>query len=236
MTEQKFGHVIARGSDADIALIKQALDECVNLPKPLQDCLTTDYAIEVHSPAEFKAAEALIPGTKFPAEGYVISKGLLWVNRRITSTKAARARHIVRHELAHVLPLTGLKKADLMGLMSKEDGSHPTDWRGGGYVNRPSECFADTFAEAASGKDSPWDDFAFFRLDVKEVDLPQFVAIALRVDPTPPIPDPIPDPLPPQSPELKAALEALDKCKVELATAQARLIAKDNKATELLAI
>jgi hypothetical protein len=229
MPEQAFGHVIARGTPADIALIKDALDEAVNLPKPLGDCLLTDYVVEIHTPAEFVAAKALIPGTKIPAEGFVISDSLLWVNRRIATKKAARAKHIVRHEIAHVLPMTAVKKAELMALMSREDGSHPTDWRGGGYRGRPSECFADTFAEAASGLDSPWDDYAFFRLDVATSDVPQFAAIALRVDPDPVDPDPPSPPLPPTSPELELAL-------VRIASLEAVIDAKDALARQILAL
>lgn len=207
--DQKFGHVIARGDATFIALVKDALDECKNLPEPLQDIIAADYVIESKSPLEMVNSGAIIPGSKNahwpkgkPAEGHVMAHNVLYVNEKIARTKPARARHIVRHELFHVVLLTDAKRAELMALMLDEAGKHPTNWRGGAYQGRPSECYADTMAEAASSLDSPWDDFAYFSLDVAETSYARFIEITLRlptpVDPPPTVDPGTPPPLPPE--------------------------------------
>jgi len=209
--QQQFGKVIAIGTEVQIALVKLALDECVNMVTPLQDVLPRVYTIEFKAPDLMIEGGAIIPGSKsatrpngIAAEGFVKGSSLLWINAKVAKDKPWRARHIVRHELSHILPLSLDKKSELMSLMWNESGKHPTKWRGQIYQGRPEECHADTLAEAMSGKDSPWDDFAFFMLDVKDTDVHKFLDITFRVDPVtpqpplPPEPEPEPEPLPPE--------------------------------------
>lgn len=221
MTEQKFGRIIARGSDAFVALVKQALDDCS--VQRIEDLPRRDFFIEEHSPAEFRAAGYIIKATGDTAEGHVVPGGL-WLNSRTVKNYPRRARHIVRHEIGHVVPLSLLKRTALMALMTDASGRPPTDWKQGGYLDKPYECFADSFAEAVSGIDSPWDDFAFYRLDVLDAVLPKFVTIVMTPDPTPPPPAPEPIPLPPVDPmveKLKARVLVLEAAVAEISdTAQ----------------
>lgn len=205
MAEQKLGKVTARGSAWFINRVMQALEECVNISNPpLQDRLPREFIVEEHTKAEFKAAGYVFAdGTV--NEGRVVKlrpQTILWVRSDIMRNKPTRGKHIVRHEIFHPFPVSAAKQGELMLLMYDANGKHPTKWRGA-YQARPEECHADTCAEAASGKDSPWDDFDFFRLDVKEKDHKQFLDITLRTDP-PPVEEPPTDlpvqPLPPESP------------------------------------
>lgn len=214
-----WGKVTANGSDDFIALVRLALDEAKLSPVPLETAIARNYTIEQHSNAEFRAAGYILPND-ITAEGHVVGGDKLWVNGRIVNRKPKRARHIVRHELAHVLPLTAQKKTDVMALMAREDGTHPTTWKGGGYLGRANECYADTMAEAMSGIDSPWDDFAYYRLDVADADLPKFLDITFRADTTPVEPDPPPDPLPPISPDVVAVQAQLDAANQKIAAAR----------------
>jgi len=233
MTEATWGKVTARGSDAFVKLVRLALNECVNVNNPkLEDRLPTGYTIEEHTPEQFKQRGFVFDdGTV--NEGRVASAGLLWVNSRIVRGKPRRARHIVRHEISHILPLSEAKKHELMALMWKKNGTHPRRWSSKLYEAQPEECHADTMAEAMSGIDSPWDDFTFYLVDVQELDHPKFLDITFRVDPPPPIPDPPPPivppspvPLPPEDPvvaELEARLEAIEK----IAAGELGLIVED---------
>lgn len=217
MAELRRGHIVAKGSDAFCALVGLALDEC---DQPIENLPLRTYTIEEHTPAEFRDAGYVITATGDTAEGYVASRDTLWLNSRVVANKPRRARHIVRHEVAHVIPLTAAKRQALMGLMVNANLEHPTDWRAGSYLDRPSESFADTFAEAVSGIDSPWDDFAFYRLDVDDGLLPKFVTIALAPDPTPPVEPPPPDPLPPVDPIIAVLRAANAQLTEQLAEAE----------------
>lgn len=226
MTEQKVGKIIARGSAGFVALVKQALDECVN--QRIENLPKRDFTIEEHSPAEFRAEGYVIKATGDTAEGYVVDRDTLWLNSRIVKNKPGRARHICRHEIWHVVPFTAAQRTDMMALMVRADGNHPTDWDNGGYLSKPYECAVDTLAEAVSGKDSPFDDFAFYRLDVVDAALPQFLTIALRADSAPIPPDPNPEPQPPVDPQI-AVLKA------RVATLETALTEIRDEATEALA-
>lgn len=241
MAEKKWGQVVARGTAADIALVRKALDECVNVTSPpAEDRLKKDFVIEVHSPAEFVAAGAIIPGSKdakhpkgVAAEGYSapgqLPSGDLWINRKIVSRKPKRARHIVRHEISHNFPLTDEKRAEFMAKMRSKDGKRPTKWRGGLYEARPNECYADTMAEAMSNVDSPWDDYDYYLLDVDDLEVPAFVEITFRQTAQPPTVEPPATPLPPVDPEKQQLRD-------ENAALLLRITAKNNKATELIAL
>lgn len=230
--QQTWGKVTADGDAAFIALIGQALVEAKNgvpLPAPYEELLAHNFKISAHTPAEMIASGAIIPGTKdaqhpkgIAAYGYVFDFDDLWLNLRIVTHRPNLARHISRHECAHVIPTSKDMQNDMLPLMWRENGSHPTRWKVGKYENRPEESRADTLAEAVSGIDSPWDDFHYYGLDVHEADFPAFVAIQVRAPTTPieppqePLPTPLPDP--------------------QLLILQARLDAKDAKATELIAL
>lgn len=212
MSTTTWARVTARGTDADIAFVRKALDECVNVSNPpIEARIARSYAVEVHTREEFLDKGYIIPGTKtsrhprgLAAEGYVADGRELWIRRDLVRNRPGRARHIVRHEISHVVPLTYEKRQKLMKLMKREDGSSPTEWRGGRYEARPNECYADTMAEAMSGIDSPWDDFAYYDLDVADADVPQFLTITFEPipeapgggvelpEPEPPITEPVP--------------------------------------------
>lgn len=221
MTEQRFGKIIARGSDAFVALVGLALDECVN--QDIRNLPARDFTIEEHTPAEFRAAGYIIKATGDTAEGHVVGGHKLWINSRTVAGRPKRARHIVRHEIGHVVPLTDSKRTGLMSLMLTATDAHPTVWAGGGYLSKPYECFADTFAEAVSGQDSPWDDFAFYLLDVPDADVPKLLAVAMRVDVKPPLPPVTPDPLPPTDPKVAVLTAENATLKTKISLAQAAL-------------
>lgn len=200
MAEQRFGRVIGRGSDAEIAQIRLALVEATQglpLPRPFEECLTRDYIIEFHTPAEFKVRKFFVPGTKRAAYGYVVSANVLWVNSEEARQDPALGRHIIRHEIAHALWAAYLnfgKKVLLLPLMRFRDGTRPTKWQGVArdghsvYENRPSEIIADKLAVAVSGKPSPWDQYRFFGLDI--TDLRRLIEIMFQMPEVPPVVDP----------------------------------------------
>jgi hypothetical protein len=221
MSTGTWGRITAKGTTEQVALVRQALDEATKSPVPLETAVPRPYTIEFHSVEEFRA-RGYVFADGVVNEGRVVDRDTLWINARVARRQPRKARHIVRHEIAHVLPLTSVKKAELMLLMDKANGSHPTNWRPTIYVNRPSECYADTFAEAVSGVDSPWDDFAYYQLDIAEENHPQVVAIVFRDDTTPVSPEPLPEPLPLPSPELLAA--------------QARIVELERRMTEINAL
>lgn len=254
MAEKRYGKVIARGSDSFVAQVGVALQEArqgQKLPKPLEDLLPRDYAIEEHTRDEFRQAGYTVPGGL--AEGYVVDRDTLWVRRDVAERKPPRAKHIERHEIAHAIAATYLsapRKMELLAIMDFEDGTHPKKWIQGGYWARPSECYADKFSVAISGKDSPWDQFDDYRLDIKPMHYARLIEITFRRDDLPPDPEPVPVPLPipdPRIPVLEAQVNTLQmqldaeklahaETQAALATAGARIMAKDQKMTEGLAI
>jgi hypothetical protein len=184
MAEQRFGKVIVRGTVEDINRAKKALDECevmhVLLGKRLEDTLSRDFYIEFHDSAYFRSRGWVF--TEGSLKGSVnagrVHDGVLYVNSDVRNWTQ---RHIVRHEIAHVVPHGGTqKRKDLMALMWNNKGSHPATWSASSYEPRPEECAADTVAEAVSGIDSPWDDFALYDLDVHEEDHRRFMKIFFR--------------------------------------------------------
>lgn len=214
MAEQRYGKVVARGSAAFVAQVGEALKEArqgLHMPKPIEEILPRDYIIEEHTRQEFKD-EGLYAGDDL-AEGYVFNRSTLWVRADIAREKPEKAKHIDRHEVAHAIAAAYLsfpKRSELLTIMHFADGSQPKKWDSGGYWARPSECYADKFAEIVSGKDSPWDEFKAYKLDIKPADFWRVIDITFRRDDLPPAPEPDPLPLPdPRVPELEAAVAAL---------------------------
>lgn len=206
---QRFGQIVADGDDAFIALVRQALVEARNgvpLPDVYENLPPRQFTVSQHTPAEMVAKGAIIPGSKtalrpdgVAAYGKVFDRNDLWLNARIARNQPHLARHVVRHEIAHTLPTGPFRQGKLLQLMWKPTGRHPREWYASNYIMRPEECRADTLAEAVSGIDSPWDDFKYYGLDVREGDLAQFVAIHFEKPPAPeppPPPEPEPEPLP----------------------------------------
>lgn len=237
MPSQTFGKVTAIGSDDFLALVQQALAEAkqgLHLPKPYEELLTREYTIEEHTKAEFTTAKYYASAGQL-AEGIVVSDSRLWVRADIIRNKPARAKHIIRHEIAHAIAdiyLTQPKKLELLTIMEDKNGQHPTAWKGGKYWHRPPECYADTLAVAVSGKDSPWDDYKAYALDIKTADYWRLIDITFRMDPLPPEPDePDPIPLPdPRIAELEAEVKSLQ---AQLALALAALATANAKVQEL---
>lgn len=204
MAEQTWGKVTAVGDDEFLTLVRKALDEAAQgepLPDLFENLPPDPYRMEEHTPAEFKAKGYVIPGTNIAAYGYAINPHLLWINRRLVRRQPKKARHVCRHEVSHTLDgayLDSDKRGEIMLLMEREDGSHPTRWRRRTkYENRPSEAYADSMSEAVSGIDSPWDDFAYYGCDMADNDVHLLVPITFdgnpgdgelpEVDPLPPI-------------------------------------------------
>jgi hypothetical protein len=239
MPSQTFGKVTAVGPDDFLALVQQALAEAkqgLHLPKPYEDLLTRQYTIEEHTKAEFTTKNYYASAGAL-AEGIVVSNDELWVRADVVRNKPGRAKHIIRHEIAHAIAavyLTAPKKQELLTIMENKNGQHPTAWKGGKYWNRPPECYADTLAVAVSGKDSPWDDFKAYSLDIRTADYWRLIDITFRMDPLPPEPDE-PDPLPlpdPRIAELEAQVKSLE---AQLAMALADLATANSKVEQLTA-
>lgn len=210
MTET-FGKITADGDTAFISLVRAALEEArhgVPLPDLYENLPAHKFTVSQHTPAEMVAKGAIIPGSKsaqnpngIAAYGMVFDRNDLWLNAKIARNRPVLARHVIRHEIAHTLPVGLYRQSKLLPLMFKPDGTHPTSWSVSKYTMRPEECRADTLAEAVSGMDSPWDEFAYYGLDVKEDTFAQFIAIHFEQPPAPeppppPEPDPVPLPLP----------------------------------------
>lgn len=223
MADARWANVVAFGTDDQIRLVRQALDEAalgVDLPKPLAELLPRVMTVSFHSPREMVEKGAIIPGSKterhpdgVAAEGYVYDYNDLWINSSIANNRPRRARHIIRHELWHpiIRGLSSVKKADLRQLMWRENGTHPQRWVASTYQMQPAECLADSLAEACSGIDSPWDDYAYYGLEIREIDFRKVVGIVFRVDPVVITPtedpdaevEPAPSPLPMPDPQIE---------------------------------
>lgn len=206
---QTFGKIVADGDAAFIALVRQALDEAKNgipLPDLYENLPPRTFTVSQHTPAEMVDNGAIIPGSRTPlrpdgvaAYGKVFDRNDLWLNARIARTQPHLARHVIRHEIAHTLPTGTTRQSKLLQLMWKPNGRHPRAWYASDYIMRPEECRADTLAEAVSGIDSPWDEFKYYGLDVRESDFAEFVAVHFEQPPAPeaePAPQPEPEPLP----------------------------------------
>lgn len=190
MPSQTWGRITATGDADFIALVRAALDEAAHgypLPDKYENLPPHAFTISQHTPADMIANGAIIPGSKsekrpqgIAAYGKVFDFNDLWLNSRIVATRPRLAKHVVRHEIAHTLKTTAADRQAFLQLMYKEDGTHPKKWAVGRYEARPEECRADTIAELVSGIDSPWDDFAYYDLDVKPKDVNTFMAIVIR--------------------------------------------------------
>ncbi len=242
--EQRFGRVIARGTESEIAMVRQALDEAkqgIALPKPYEECLNRDFPISFHSSAEFVDTKRFVPGTRDPAYGYAVWSGL-WVNSDKAEDDPELGRHIVLHEIGHVLwpaYLTAEKKAALLRLMRRKDGSVPTSFRGlawgdySAYQMRPIEILCDKLAIAVSGKGSPWDAYRFFGLDIPAAALSTMVRICFQMNAVPP-PDPLIAELKAQVASLKAELAQPDEHDVVIADLNAQLAGRDAQIKDLM--
>lgn len=191
--------VIAKGTPAQIAQVKMALSESVKVD--LESLLATDYTVEFHTPAEFKAREFFIPGTQEAALGHVVGKNRLWINSLYAQRRPARARHVIRHEVLHPIitsRTTPARKAAWLPLMRQNDGDPVPDWSEP-YWNRPSEILADGLAAYVADRGSPFDGYGDL------VDPAAALKVLTDPDPAPvePEPPPLPNPLP--DPELLAA-------------------------------
>jgi hypothetical protein len=186
-TETRIGlHVIAiTDRNEDLAMIQVALDECEVMHRVigerLEDTLGRDFRIYVKDSDYFRARGWVF--TDGVLKGGVnagrVHSGDLYVN---SDMSRRLQKHITRHECAHVVPLSAAKRAELMQLMWTKRGKHPTDWtpEDKPYEASPEECHADTLAEAISGIDSPWDDWALYSLDVREEDHRRLMKVTFR--------------------------------------------------------
>jgi len=184
------------GNATEQLLVKDALAmSSVDIDAKLKN----PYRIEFHTAAEFMAAGLYVTGTKKPAWGYVVGKRTLWINGTRAARRPYSGQYVTIHELGHAIDSdwnTAAKHVELITLMPTVKPG--TSWKGGTYLNRPREIYADAFAEAV-GIGSPLDDDYG---DIPDADLPRLLVITFKpigvtppvVDPSPPEPLPLPDP------------------------------------------
>lgn len=196
MAEQRYGRIVVSGDAIDLSIAAKAYSGQMQ-PKTIGDLLNRDFRIEGHTPAEFKAKNLVVPGTKRLAWGHVIRAGLLWVNN---GRPAREQIYAYRHEPFHPLVtanMTADKKAALLKLViPAEDGTV--------YANRLSEVLCDAFVELFWGQGSVLDKFYG---DIANADQQKALDILLGPSVEPPLPPELPVPTPLPDPQI-AALQA----------------------------
>lgn len=220
MVQEQWGRVIAVGKPVHVDLIGEAIREArqgIALPAPLEDLLPRDYRIEAKPKRDMIAAGAIIPGSISPARprgvaahGFVRARDLLWVQEEYLDGRPAKARHTVRHEICHPIVssrVSKTKQRELLALMKKADGTAPTSWNTADYELSRWEIVTDKLAEACSNKDSQYDEFMFFDLDIPPENYLRMVEIIFRPSAAQPVPEPTPQPQPLPDPRI-AQLEA----------------------------
>jgi hypothetical protein len=190
MPEQRYGHIIVSGDATDLSIAAKAYAGQTQ-PKTIGEYLDSDFRIEGHTPAEFRARNLVVPGTKRLAWGHVIRKGLLFVNN---GQQVRRQIYAYRHEPFHPLfakNITKSKSEALQKLVVPVDGTV--------YQNRLSEVMCDAMVELFWGQGSVLDKFYG---DIADKDLQQAFDILMGPSTEPPVITPPPIPLPLPDPEI----------------------------------
>lgn len=199
-------NIVVQGTPAQIKLVVEALSKST---LDIDAKLRHPYRIEFHTANEFIRAGYVFPNGK-PNWGRVHSARVLWINSTRADRKPYQGQYVVIHELFHALDSdwnTAEKHARLIELMPSVKPGTP--WKGGPYLNKPREIYADAGAEAV-GIGSPLDsDYG----DIPDADLPKLITITFEPVPSLPVDPDIPDPLPLPDPDvaiLQARVVALE--------------------------
>lgn len=148
--------VWVRDNANDTATAKSLVAAAIaRMSTDIDTMLTSRVTVVFLTPAQMKANGYTVGGDA--AWGYNPGNRVVYINNQINGRNlpSEKTQYTILHELGHTVDedmLTSSKRTTLKGLMSPS--AVGVGWNEGTYINKPAECFGDTFPRAFSDIDT----------------------------------------------------------------------------------